>query len=474
MTAHDQPPTASPRSSLRLRVAIFCLLVAIPIVARQLWLHWTALPTVVRIATGSEGGRYREVSEALGHALEERLQLNVEFVESRGSLTNLSLLRERKVDFALVQPEAVDLSLSESTPFRSVANVYSEVVQLLVRHDSGIQSAFDLKGHTVSVGPLESGDNATAAIVLEHVGLSVEDGDVTARHFDYEQIQDGFRDGSLDAALVTVGLDAEFLLELATLTDGEEPLIRVLGVPYPEALAQKQLSLRTHEVPAATFSAAPFAIPSDTVKTIAVRAQLVTHAYVSVYLVEETTRILTDLRFDRDIGLRELVRDGLPFARNHTVFPLHDGASQFYDPELKPLLPPDFVEATEGLRSFVVSILVAGWLTIRWWKQTRERQQEHRLDRCIQSLLRIERRQMDLDQTDTSDDGEALQRLLDEVTKLRQEALRELTAHDLNDDLAASTFIEMCHALSDKINAKLTRQRFDARLRELIEKSKTA
>jgi TRAP transporter TAXI family solute receptor len=360
MTAHDQPPTASPRSSLRLRVAIFCLLVAIPIVARQLWLHWTALPTVVRIATGSEGGRYREVSEALGHALEERLQLNVEFVESRGSLTNLSLLKERKVDFALVQPEAVDLSLSESSPFRSVASVYSEVVQLLVRHDSGIPSAFDLKGHTVSVGPHESGDNATAAIVLEHVGLSIEDSDIAARHFDYEQIQAGFRDGSLDAALVTVGLEAEFLQKLAALTEDGKPLIRVLGVPYPEALTLKHLSLSTHEIPTAAFYAAPFAVPAGPVNTIAVRAQLVTHSDVSVNLVEETTRILTDLRFDRDIGLRELMRDGLPFARTHTVFPLHDGASQFYDPDLKPLLPSDFVEATEGLRSFVVSILVAG------------------------------------------------------------------------------------------------------------------
>jgi hypothetical protein len=78
---------------------------------------------------------------------------------------------------------------------------------------------------------------------------------------------------------------------------------------------------------------------------------------------------------------------------------------------------------------------------------------------------------MDLDQTDAGNDGEALQLLLDEVTKLRQEALRKLTAHDLNDDPAATAFIGMCHALSDKINAKLTRQRFDARLRQLIEKS---
>ncbi len=470
MTTPDQTASASHRPSVRVRIVVFCLLAAIPIVAHLLWQRWTALPPVVRIATGIEGGRYRQVAEALGDALRDRSGLQVEFVESTGSVTNLNLLRERKADFALVQPEAVGADDDEATPFRSVASVYSEVVQLIVREDSGIQTAFDLKGRAVSVGLRESGDSVTAAIVLDHLGLSVSGGDIETRHFDYSQIRQGFEDGSLDAALVTVGLEARFLQELSALIVQDKPLIRVVGIPYPDALTLKQLSMRSYEIPPAAIRAAPFAIPAAPVSTVAVRAQLVTHADVPVELVEETTRILTDLRFDQDIHLRELVRDGFAFAKAQTVFPLHDGASQFYDPDLKPLLPSDFVEATEGLRSFVVSMLVAGWLTIRWWRKTLDRRQEHRLDRCIQSLLDIERRQMDLDQTDGSDDSKALQLLLDEVTGLRQDALRELSAHDLNDDPAASAFIGMCHALSDKINAKLTRQRFDARLRQLIEK----
>jgi TRAP transporter TAXI family solute receptor len=473
MTTPDQTALASYRPSIRARIAVFCLVLAVPVIAHLLWQRWTALPPVVRIATGSEGGRYRQVAEALGNALRDRLGLRAEIVESTGSVSNLKLLGERKADFALVQPEAVAAVDHESTPFRSVASVYSEVVQLLVRQDSGIESAFELKGRTVSVGPRESGDSMTAAIVLAHLGLSA-DVDLDPRYFDYTQIQRGFEDGSLDAALVTVGIEARFLQDLSALTVQGKPLVRVLGVPYAEALTLKQLSMRTHEIPAAAIRAAPFAVPAEPVSTIAVRAQLVTHADVPVQLVEEITRILTDLRFDQDVHLRELVQDGLAFAKGQTVFPLHDGALQFYDPDLKPLLPSDFVEATEGLRSFVVSMLVAGWLMIRWWRKMLDRRQEHRLDRCIQSLLNIERRQMDLDQTDTRDDSSALQLLLDEVTALRQDALRELSAHDLNDDPAAAAFVGMCHALSDKINAKLTRQRLDSRLRQLIEKIETA
>ncbi len=142
---------------------------------------------------------------------------------------------------------------------------------------------------------------------------------------------------------------------------------------------------------------------------------------------------------------------------------MHTGASHIYNPDLKPLLDPDFVEGTEGLRSFLVSIIAAIWLARRWWKRRQLLSQEHKLDRYIRDLLQIERDQIGID-GDEPDDTEALQALLDRVTHLRQAALSEFTAHELNEDQAVDCFVEMCHALSDKISGKLTRNA----LRELI------
>ena len=67
-------------------------------------------------------------------------------------------------------------------------------------------------------------------------------------------------------------------------------------------------------------------------------------------------------------------------------------------------------------------------------------------------------------------DGPALQILLDEVTALRQENLKQFSAHELNEDRATDAFLEMCHALSDKINAKLLGWKID-RLGEKIKRS---
>ena len=76
---------------------------------------------------------------------------------------------------------------------------------------------------------------------------------------------------------------------------------------------------------------------------------------------------------------------------------------------------------------------------------------------------------MSLDADSEAKDLASLQKLLDEVTFLRQDALQEFSAHELNEDQGADCFIKMCHDLSDKINAKISRQRLDTVMHRLIE-----
>jgi uncharacterized protein len=128
-----------------------------------------------------------------------------------------------------------------------------------------------------------------------------------------------------------------------------------------------------------------------------------------------------------------------------------------------------FVESTEGMRSFILSMLIATYLLFRWVQKRHAKAKEHKLDRFIRTLVEIENKQMQLDGNDLSD-GLPLQILLDEVTSLRQETLKQFSAHELNEDRATDAFLEMCHALSDKINAKLLGWKID-RLGETISKS---
>jgi uncharacterized protein len=443
------------------RAVVLACLVVLPYLVHQVYVSWSGLPANIRIATGTVGGRYRAVADALGDEIAARSGVSVEMVETRGSIENLDRLERGELDLALFQAEAVGSDSGDHSSIRSVGNVFSEVVVVLARRNSGINTVFDFKGRCVSIGAKESGDRATAHLVLAHCGLSVEEIEPVA--FDYTAIEKGFRESTLDAAMVTVGLDAEFLRTISS--DG---LADVIEVPFSEALAAKHLGTQTVEIPGGSFCTYPAAVPATSVATVAVRGQLLTTETTPDALVELVDEILMDQRFQRANRLRELFAEGKTFATMRTLFPLHDGAVHYFEPELKPLLSADFVEATEGLRSFVVSMLFAGWLVWRWIRENRIRQQEHRLDRFIRKLLEIERRQMDLDQTASGDDSAKLNDLLDEVTTLRQEALGKLTSHELHDDPAAGVFIEMCHALSDKINAKLNRQRLDSQFQALL------
>ena len=443
------------------RAVVLACLVALPYLVHQVYVSWLGIPASIRIATGTVGGRYRAVADALGDELSARSGVSVEMVETKGSIENLDRLERGELELALFQPEAVGSDSGDHLSIRSVGNVFSEVVVVLVRRNSGIDSVFDFEGKRVSIGVKESGDRATARLVLAHCGLSEDQIEPSA--FDYAEIEARFRESTLDVAMVTVGLDAEFLRTISR--DG---LADVLAVPFAEALAAKHLGTQTVEIPGGSFCTSPTAVPATSVATVAVRSQLLTTEAVPDALVELVDEILMDQRFQRANRLGELFAAGERFATMRTLFPLHDGAVNYFEPELKPLLSADFVEATEGLRSFVVSMLFAGWLAWRWIRENRIRQQEHRLDRFIRKLLEIERQQMDLDQAASGDDSARLNDLLDEVTKLRQEALGKLTSHELHDDPAAGVFIEMCHALSDKINAKLNRQRLDSQFQALV------
>jgi TRAP transporter TAXI family solute receptor len=450
-----------------IRVAVVAALLLLPFIVRVLYVQLTALPDEVIVATGPADGRYRQIGEGLKAELRRRHpRMTVTLKETDCSLENLQLLQRGEVDFALYQTDTESIlqeaPTAEHDEIAFVSNLYSEVAHFIVRNDSDINTPDDLRGHTVAIGQEKSGDYAMSQILLEHFGLDEQA--VEVRRFDYVEIEKGLQDGSLDAAFITSGIRADVFKSL--LADG---LCRLLDVPHTDVLSVRHLAVSPYVIPAGLYRPYAPAVPPQDIHTVTLRAQLLTRSDTSNGLVKEVTGIVLSERFVKQQELTELFADGNKFASDKPEFTPHPATAGVFDPHMRPLLNTDFVEATEGIRSFVVSFLIAGYLAFRWFRRYRIRGKEHRLDQYIRTMLELERKQLDLDQYDGSSDLEALQTLLDELTGLRQEALAELTAHELNEDRAAASFLEMAHALSDKINAKISRQRLDKRFQELTE-----
>lgn len=473
-----------------IRVAVVVLLIFLPFAAHWGYQRITAPPARVVVATGPEGGRYRQISENLGDELKSRFpEIEIVYRPTSGSLENLRLLLDGEVDFALYQPRTLEI-LSARNPHLKhpefvdqaermtelqrrgrasfIANLYSQPVHFVVRRDAGVKQPADLRGKRVSTGRFLSGDHAMSLVLLEHMGVEVseiEDTDALG----YAEIAREFESGELDAAIITVGVRAPVFKMIFETSECE-----LLSIPYAEALSFKDSYLSTYRIPRGLFRAHSPVMPPDDVETVAIGAQMLVRTEVKDVLARAAAEILVSEDFARANGLSELFAGGREFARSKPDFAIHKGARSVYEPDLRPVLNSDFVEATEGIRSFLVSMLIALYLLYRWLRNRAVRRSEHQLDRFIRELLTIERRQLDLDEMPGKDDVAGLQRLLDEVTRLRGEALGKFSAHQISEDRATDTFLEMCHALSDKINAKLTRQRTDAVIRELADAVRSA
>ncbi len=456
------------------------ILSIITVICAGVWLLAQAhRETTLVIASGPAAGRYEQVASVLAKYLRESLGADVRIISTSGSLENMRLLRSGQADLILYQHGTEDI-LQQALPDGGdncepafVANLYSEVTHFIVARNSLIDEVPDLIGKRVAVGQRDSGDYALSTLLLEHFGIPEQD--LVPLHLTYDGIEQGFREEQLDAAFITAGLGAPIYHRLFNRNvAGNEILCDLRSIPYIAALTAQQFPVEEFLIPAGYYRSLEPIEPLEDVRTVAFRAELLVRSDLDATVVEQIANIVLDESFQKSSYLTELFAVGPAFARHKPEFSLHPGALHAYDPELKPLLPTEFVEATEGMRSFIVSVLIAGYLAIRWWKETQRRRATHRLDSYIHRILQIESQQLDYDQQAGQDDLASLQQLLDEVSHLRQEALGEFSAHEINEDQAISCFISMCHALSDKINAKLTRQRLELALRRFAGASGTA
>lgn len=113
---------------------------------------------VLKIGTGSENGVYSTVAAPLIRKNLKGSNLTLEIVPG-GSRINLDRLKEKKIDLAIVQFDAL---IQSNADIATIGFLHDEYVHLVVSRDSKINEFTDLdKSHTVAVGPLDGGSRIT-------------------------------------------------------------------------------------------------------------------------------------------------------------------------------------------------------------------------------------------------------------------------------------------------------------------------
>jgi len=128
------------------------------------------------LATATPGGGFPVYGDAFADMVNaQEPRLRVQPKNTKGSTENVPLLKDNKVDIALVAGEIATEALAEpGTPLRIIAAMYSSPGLVMVRGDSPYRSMADLRGKPVVLGTQASGITALGRTVFNSLGIDIK------------------------------------------------------------------------------------------------------------------------------------------------------------------------------------------------------------------------------------------------------------------------------------------------------------
>ena len=246
-----------------------------------------------------------------------------------GAVENVNLLRQKRLESALVQADIAHAAREGQNPFdktpypdlRAIANLYTETIHLVVRADGGMKGPADLRGKRVALGEQGSGTLVTARALLSTYGLSEK----TVKPFYLSPGAAGDRlvAGELDAFVIVGGYPLPAVAELAR-------RLPIALLPFDDGRAaqlKKRLPFFTESrIDADTYENVPATASLGVGAQWLVRADMkptLVHD-ITAALWNEQTRLMLDNGHPRGKSIRlETALDGLSV-------PLHPGAETYY------------------------------------------------------------------------------------------------------------------------------------------------
>ena len=290
--------------------------------------------TFISIGTGGVTGVYYPTGGAIcrlvnrGRA-DHGIRCGVE--STGGSVYNINALRSGELEFGVAQSDWQFHAIEGTSQFeeqgafedlRAVFSVHPEPFTVVARADAGIETFEDLKGKRVNVGNPGSGQRGTMEVLMEAMGWTMDDFQLTSELQAAEQSQ-ALCDNNIDAMVYTVGHPSGSIQEATTACDAV--LVDVSGEAV-DKLVEENPYYRTATIPGGMYRG-----NDEDTATFGVGATFVTSATVPEEVVYEVTKAVFE-NFDQFKGLHpafadltkeEMVADGLSA-------PLHAGAEEYY------------------------------------------------------------------------------------------------------------------------------------------------
>jgi len=291
-------------------------------------------PTSVSLATGTPGGVYHPVGNAICRMFNldaEHQAIPCVAVSSDGSVANIRRVESGDSAFGLSQTDVAYAAFHGEGPFaaagpdpklRMVVALYPEEFTVVARADTGIRDFEDLRAKRVGIGTSGVGYNFTHDVILGFYGWTTFDPAHVLELAPAEQNQ-ALCNGKVDAIIFEAG-HPNGLTQEAT-TNCRASLVRVAGQPIDRLLATHPY-YNASIIPGGMYAGNPSDVP-----TIGTRAVLVASSNQPDDLVYAMVKAV----FDNFTVFRQLhpalstleMREMVPSS---SVIPIHPGALNYY------------------------------------------------------------------------------------------------------------------------------------------------
>ncbi len=290
--------------------------------------------TFVTIGTGGVTGVYYPAGGAICRLVnmdrkEHGIRCSTE--STGGSVYNLNAIRQGELDLAVAQSDWQYHAYNGTSQFaedgpnrklRAVFSLHPEPFTVVASKGSGIETFEDLAGKRVSVGNPGSGQRATAKVLMEEMGWTMDKFALPAELKASEQSQ-ALCDGNIDAFFYTVGHPSGAIKEATTSCDS---VLVEVDNKATRKLINDNPYYRKAVVPGGMYRGS-----DDDVTTFGVAATFVSSTDVSEEVVYQVVKAVFE-NFDSfkrlhpafaNLQKEEMVSDALSA-------PLHPGAARYY------------------------------------------------------------------------------------------------------------------------------------------------
>lgn len=269
------------------------------------------------IAAGSKNGEYYKIALQYKELLKkEKVKLNI--IETNGSIENLELLKNKKVDLAFIQNGIKKLKKLKN--ISSLGNIYYEPLWVFYKNENyQVSYLVEFTSKKISIGLKNSGSNDLSLRLLNDNGINKNNS--TLLNLSNENAYKKLKDGTIDVMFFVASLNSKLVHRLL-----EDPNIHILNIKRARAYSSKYEFIENLNLFEGTIDLYKN-IPYDNVKLLSTSANIITNDYVPDELIRLLLKQIKYVHEKKSLLSRD---DVFPNIKNINM-KIHEEAKRYYE-----------------------------------------------------------------------------------------------------------------------------------------------